>query len=160
MSKAGMIAGIRIKKLAGVTALLVLAAQPVFAYELKQEIPQDDNPTFKGPCGDKGPYKTRVIYYRNLEPIKLRCGKTGPGGWGWRHIKEKHGWNTTVKTGTALTIFYGKVKEQNKQGSYRNDHKFTSQGAIIKWRVIVQKTKTFEGEPKPKGVITSHQRKN
>jgi hypothetical protein len=49
MAKAGMIAAIRDggkKLIATVTALLVLAAQPVIAYELKQEIPQDENPDY------------------------------------------------------------------------------------------------------------------
>jgi hypothetical protein len=85
----------------------------------------------------------------------LRCGKKGKGGWGYRHIKQAHGgWTGVQSYATSKTLKHGKRKKQSK-GSYRYRHSVKILDDKVPWRVVVQHTKTYEGEPKPKGIVTS-----
>jgi hypothetical protein len=155
MSKTGMVAGIRMKKLASVTALLLLAAQPVLGYEDKPDCSSTYTKSVSVES-NKDPYAVKMNFYRNEKKIPLRYGTQK---WGFRHIREKHGWSNFQKYGTALTLEFGKKESQDKEGSYRYDYKFEYCEVEHKWRVVVQHTKTYEGEPKPKHIITSHERK-
>jgi hypothetical protein len=139
------------KLIASVTALLVLAAQPVFADQLKE-----DSTTTWNQCKEKGPYDNVDHFKRKGKTIWLRCGKKGKKGWGYRHIVEEHGGWTGIKGyATRLTLKKGKETKQSP-GSFRYDYKVVEMpGDPFKWRVVVQYSKNWPGEPKPKHIITS-----
>jgi hypothetical protein len=52
----------------------------------------------------------------------------------------------------------GKRTKQSKKGAFRYDHSFDLNGVHYEWRVVVQETKTYPGEPKAKHIITSYRK--
>jgi hypothetical protein len=156
MAKASMTAAIRNgrkKLIATVTALLVLAAQPVFAYELREDVS-----AWEYECEDKGKYHKLYPFGRKGKIAWLRCGSKKKN-WGYRHIKDEHEWGPWPKLATILTVKKGKMTVQGdpEKGSRRYVKKVTDPftDEKYKWRVIVQWKKTWSGEPGPKGIITS-----
>lgn len=51
-------------------------------------------------------------YYRGPAVYTLRCGTTT---WGWKHIKKRHGWNSTMDRKIRTAIWSGKP---NGRGGY------------------------------------------
>jgi hypothetical protein len=148
-----MVAGIRMKRLASVTALLVLAAQLVIAYEVNEDSSATAASVTTGlwdSCEDKGPYHNKLHYTRKGKSIWLRCGKYGSADGVIATSRKAHGWGVLTNWFTGKTVMKGKKIAQDKKGSYRYIKKFKDDGDTFKWRVVVQHTKTYSGEPKPK----------
>ncbi|MFD4571835.1 hypothetical protein ACFWNK_15915 [Streptomyces sp. NPDC058417] len=51
-------------------------------------------------------------YYRGPQVITLRCGTST---WGWKHIKARHGWNSTMDRKISTAIWSG---DPNGRGGY------------------------------------------
>jgi hypothetical protein len=144
-----------LRKLAAMAVVLVLGAQPVLACELKQEDSSVTTTVTYDECKDKEKYDNVAQFTRKGKSIWLRCGKKGKKGWGYRHIYQAHGgWTGVQKYATAKTLKYGKKTKQS-EGSYRYKHKVKILDDKIPWVVVVQHTKQWKTEPKPKHIITS-----
>jgi hypothetical protein len=132
--------------------LMAVTAQPVLAWE-------DRVPATEVDCEDEGPYHKVHGFYRIRHGdgviYWLRCGTMR---WGYEHIEHKHGWGTIPKVATQKTIDRGEKTKQGDKGAFRFNHTFKLNGEKYKWRVVVQTTKTYKGEPKVKGIITSYRR--
>ncbi len=106
-------------------------------------------------------------------PVYLRWGETSwlgealeePqfmdlwGGWGYRHIQAKHGWNALDREETALALLTPQkpVKGIGTNWVYSTDAIASGVGgAECERRVVVQFEKGFEEDPAPRGIVTSY----
>ncbi|WP_240436822.1 hypothetical protein [Streptomyces sporangiiformans] len=56
-------------------------------------------------------------YYRGPEEFTLRCGTRT---WGWKHIKRRHGWNSTMDRKISAAIWSGKPNGRGGYSTYTN----------------------------------------
>lgn len=80
-------------------------------------------------CKNHG--KNHVVrkYYRGPKFYTLRCGtKT----WGWKHIKARHGWNTSMDKKISAAIWSGEPNGRGGFSTYTN-----SCPKIEKFRTII-----------------------
>lgn len=105
-------------------------------------------------------------------PVYLRWGETSwlgekleePefmdlwGGWGWRHVQAKHGWNTLDREETALALLTPQEPVKRGGGKWRYsgiDPQRGTGGVECERRVVVQFEKGKEADPAPLGIVTS-----
>lgn len=56
-------------------------------------------------------------YYRGPKVITLRCGTST---WGWKHIKARHGWNSTMDRKINAAIWSGDANGRGGYSTYLN----------------------------------------
>ncbi|WP_240116905.1 hypothetical protein [Streptomyces sp. MUM 2J] len=56
-------------------------------------------------------------YYRGPQFFTLRCGTST---WGWKHIKQRHGWNSTMDRKISTAIFSGDPNGRGGYSTYAN----------------------------------------
>jgi hypothetical protein len=105
-------------------------------------------------------------------PVYLRWGTTSwiPGkagfsetpyldlwsGWGYRHIAAKHGWNAVDREETELTLSTGTPVETGAGNwLYTTTAIPTGVGGVECERRVVVDFRTREGDPAPRGIVTS-----
>jgi hypothetical protein len=165
MAKAGIGCSLGMRgRVGGIVVALSLsspAAHPVFASELKEDRPEAlakaDVPATEYDCENEGKYFRLHPFKRGNKIVWLRCGRAGKGGWGYLHIVGKHEWGPVPKYATGLTYKKGKKIAQDQKGSFRYEKNVENDvtDETMEWVVVVQHTKTWKGEPGPKGIITS-----
>ena len=56
-------------------------------------------------------------YYRGPKEFTLRCGTST---WGWKHIKARHGWNSTMDRKINTAIWSGDANGRGGYSTYAN----------------------------------------
>ncbi|WP_405616873.1 hypothetical protein [Streptomyces sp. NBC_00076] len=70
-------------------------------------------------------------YYRGPQFFTLRCGTST---WGWKHIKARHGWNSTMDRKIDNAIYSG---DANGRGGYSTYTIQCPRGRVEKFRTII-----------------------
>ncbi|WP_328666776.1 hypothetical protein OG905_07090 [Streptomyces sp. NBC_00322] len=68
-------------------------------------------------------------YYRGPGKYTLRCGTST---WGWKHIKARHGWNSTMDRKISAAIWSGRPNGRGGYSTYTN-----TCPSIEKFRTII-----------------------
>lgn len=139
-------------------------------------------PTYENPGGSSDPDPFTKYYVTPFDitarpsghestNIYLHYGKTawgpsvgvGPNtvdnwlGWGYRHINAKHGWSAAddAETQNALSTDLGPLHEPNGNWLYTAEDSTGGVGGVSCIRNVVVDFETGEGDPRPRGIVTS-----
>lgn len=79
------------------------------------------------------------------------------GGWGYRHIVAKHGWSATDLEETQLALVDDLTPTKTGENyRYETSEIPTGEGGVGCNRVVVVDFVAGEGDPRPRGIVTSY----
>jgi hypothetical protein len=144
-------------------------------------------PLFENPGGNKSPEpfakKEELSFtvanppegFRESGPVYLRWGTTDwepnrenykeplPyldlwGGWGYRHIAAKHGWNAVDRAETEATLATALPKPTSKPSKFTYESPDMEGGieSVACVRKVVVDFEAGEGDPSPRGIVSSY----
>jgi hypothetical protein len=113
----------------------------------------------------KTPYTIKKIYNDPWIAKAASC-KSAPGSvplrygtakWGWRHIRDRHGWNKRMDTRIAETLFCADAIKHEGGGSYRYTRKycnpFDDHPEVFR---VIQQRNTTRKDGMQIGIITAY----
>lgn len=115
-----------------ISALLIPAAGSASAAPLASgETVTAQADSFAAKCRSHSRNYILKKYYRGPKEFTLRCGAST---WGWKHIKARHGWNSTMDRKISAAIWSG---DPNGRGGYSTYANQCPGGRVEKLRTII-----------------------
>jgi len=111
------------------------------------------SPTFPSTRGNT------LLRWGAAEYVGLVRGRPNYSGWGYQHIKAKHGWSRADDTDTRSALETTPHPSDNENGTEDSFEYFGpqySQNGLTCVRVVLVDYGTASGDPGPKGIITSY----
>lgn len=98
-----------------------------------------------------------VLRWGSVE-LDMRLGYPRYPGWGYQHIKAKHGWARADETATRQALLTSVFENRRMTDSWDYVGPEYVQGGRVCVRLVVVKEGTDSGDPAPKGIYTSYGR--